>query len=158
MQSDEYKPLDDIRETVEAILDCYVPPADAAKFQNDSHGLLRRMKRARDKRDGFCYISLIREWNDAVMEWRHSGLIAQVLDELTALDLRLIERILTQTYTRTVSPRVSTLRQYQNGTDNVYGELLPKFVSEVFQVTGLGPDHVFVDLGSGWQCSPAGGT
>ncbi|KAL8634317.1 MAG: hypothetical protein Q9228_008089, partial [Teloschistes exilis] len=72
-----------------------------------------------------------------------------VLDGLSSLDLRLIERILTQTYARIVSPRVSTLRQYENGTDNVYGELLPKFVSEIFRITDLRPGHRFVDLGSG---------
>ncbi|KAI4091606.1 MAG: hypothetical protein L6R37_007702 [Teloschistes peruensis] len=148
-QSDEYKPLDDLKEILENILDYCVPPEDAANFKDDSHGLLRRMKRARDKRDGPSYISLVTEWNDAMIRWRESGLIAQVLDGLSVLDLRLIERILTQTYARIVSPRVSTLRQYENGTDNVYGELLPKFVSEIFRITELGPGHCFVDLGSG---------
>ena len=126
-----------------------MPPADVAVFKNDSHGLLRRLKRARDKRDGATYISIIHEWNDAITTSRIDGRIANVLDESSELDLRLIERILTQTYARTVSPRVSTLRQYENGTDNVYGELLPKFVSEIFRVTALGSKHVFVDLGSG---------
>ncbi|KAL8739156.1 MAG: hypothetical protein Q9181_000185 [Wetmoreana brouardii] len=148
-QSDEYKPLDDIKETLEVIADYYLPVQDATYFKDDSNGLLRRLKRARDKRDGNLYISLIHEWNDAIDDRRRTGLIAQTLGKLASLDLRLIERILTQTYARTVSPRVSSLRQYENGTDNVYGELLPKFVSEIFQVTGLGPNHVFVDLGSG---------
>ncbi|KAL8706870.1 MAG: hypothetical protein Q9201_000139 [Fulgogasparrea decipioides] len=149
VQSDEYKPLDDIKETLEVIADYYLPVQDATYFKDDSNGLLRRLKRARDKRDGNLYISLIHEWNDAIDDRRRTGLIAQTLGKLASLDLRLIERILTQTYARTVSPRVSSLRQYENGTDNVYGELLPKFVSEIFRVTGLGPNHVFVDLGSG---------
>lgn len=123
--------------------------SDASIFTDDSHGLLRRLKRARDKKDGLLYSSLIQEWNNAVTRMRQHGVFAEVLDKLTWLDLRLIERILTQTYARTVSPRVSTLRQYENGTDNVYGELLPKFISDIFRVTGLGPNHVFVDLGSG---------
>ena len=118
-------------------------------FKDDSDGLLRRMRRARDKQNGPMYISLIHEWNEAMVEWRKKGLIAKVLDDHFTLDLRLIERVLTQTYARTVSPRVQTLRQYENGTDNVYGELLPKFVSEIFQTTGLRPEHVFIDLGSG---------
>lgn len=127
----------------------YMARPDAASFMDDSHGLLRRLKRARDKKDGSSYLSLIKEWNDAISVMRKQGVFTEVLDKLLWLDLRLIERILTQTYARTVSPRVSTLRQYENGTDNVYGELLPKFVSDIFRVTGLGPDHVFVDLGSG---------
>ncbi|KAL8873856.1 MAG: hypothetical protein Q9174_000736 [Haloplaca sp. 1 TL-2023] len=148
-QSDEFKPLDDIKETIEHILDFYVPGTEAALFKDDGDGLLRRMRRARDKRNGPLYISLIHEWNEAMVEWRKKGLIAKFLDDNFSLDLRLIERVLTQTYARTVSPRVQTLRQYENGTDNVYGELLPKFVSEIFQTTELGPEHVFIDLGSG---------
>lgn len=127
----------------------YMRTSDAVSFMDDSHGLLRRLKRAREKKDGALYVSLIQVWNDAVIRMRKLGVFTEVLDKLDWLDLRLIERILTQTYARTVSPTVSSLRQYENGTDNVYGELLPKFVSEIFRVTGLGPDHVFVDLGSG---------
>ena len=33
--------------------------------------------------------------------------------------------------------------------DNVYGELLPRFVSKIFQETNLTSSQVFVDLGSG---------
>ncbi|KAI4132680.1 MAG: hypothetical protein LQ338_000620 [Usnochroma carphineum] len=149
VQSDDFKPLDDIKETLEVVVNHYMHGSDASIFTDDSHGLLRRLKRARDKKDGLLYSSLIQEWNNAVTRMRQHGVFAEVLDKLTWLDLRLIERILTQTYARTVSPRVSTLRQYENGTDNVYGELLPKFISDIFRVTGLGPNHVFVDLGSG---------
>ena len=148
-QSDDFKPLDDIKETLEVVVNHYMPVTDASAFKDESSGLLRRLKRARDKKDGVLYTSLIQEWNNAMIRLRCDGALSGVLDELGLLDLRLIERILTQTYARTVSPRVSTLRQYENGTDNVYGELLPKFISEIFRTTGLGPKHVFVDLGSG---------
>ncbi|KAL8801373.1 MAG: hypothetical protein Q9182_004487 [Xanthomendoza sp. 2 TL-2023] len=149
LRSDDFKPLDDIKETLEVIVDHYLPSADAAAFRDDSHGLLRRLKRARDKKDGPAYVSLIGDWNAAITKSRLNGSIAGVLDETTRLNLTLIERILTQTYVRTVSPRVSSLRHYENGTDNVYGELLPKFVSEIFRKTQLGPNHIFIDLGSG---------
>ncbi|KAL8944725.1 MAG: hypothetical protein Q9216_000294 [Gyalolechia sp. 2 TL-2023] len=149
VQSDDFKPLDDIKETLEVVVNHYMPATDASTFKDDSHGLLRRLKRAREKKDGALYTALIHEWNDIVIRLRCDGVFSEILDKLGPLDLRLIERILTQTYARTVSPRVSTLRQYENGTDNVYGELLPKFVSDIFRITGLGPEHVFVDLGSG---------
>ncbi|KAL8999337.1 MAG: hypothetical protein Q9169_001763 [Polycauliona sp. 2 TL-2023] len=149
LQKDDFKPLEDITETLEIAMNCYFPPADAAVLKDDSHGLLRRLKRARDKRDGAAFMLVVEEWNNTITQARTDGRIARVLDESTELDLKLVERILTQTYARTVSPRVSTLRQYENGTDNVYGELLPKFVSEIFRVTELGSNHVFVDLGSG---------
>jgi H3 lysine-79-specific histone-lysine N-methyltransferase len=44
---------------------------------------------------------------------------------------------------------VESLRQYENGTDNVYGELLPRFISDIFKQTRLKSNQVFVDLGSG---------
>ena len=134
---------------MEVIIGYYLPLDMAESLNNDSHGLLRRIKRARDKRSGSVYIELIHEWNDTITKLRREGSISGVLDEVKRLDLRVIERILTQTYARTVSPRVSTLRQYENGSDNVYGELLPKFISEILKDTKLKSDHVFVDLGSG---------
>lgn len=119
-------------------------------MKDESRGLIRRLKRASDKRVGTDYVTLIQEWNRTINEQRRNGTIAKVLDELKRLDLRLIERILTQTYSRTVSPSVGLLRQYQNGTDNVYGELLPQFISEILgKDTKLRSDQIFVDLGSG---------
>jgi H3 lysine-79-specific histone-lysine N-methyltransferase len=41
------------------------------------------------------------------------------------------------------------LKKYENGSDNVYGELLPRFISKIFRDTKLKSDQVFVDLGSG---------
>jgi len=44
---------------------------------------------------------------------------------------------------------VNLLKQYENGTDDVYGELLPRFSHQIFLDTNLTSDKVFVDLGSG---------
>lgn len=119
-------------------------------MKDDGHGLLRRLKRARDKRAGEDYVSLISEWNDTVTRIRKNGDISRTIDKTKRLDLKLIERILTQTYSRTVSPRVGLLRQYENGTDNIYGELLPKFVSDILNKDArLRSSDIFVDLGSG---------
>ena len=119
-------------------------------LKDDSNGLLRKLKRAIDRRSGDDYVELIEEWNNTIAKLRKNGAIGKVLDGMTRLDLKLVERILTQTYSRTVSLQVGLLRQYENGTDNVYGELLPNFISTIFQKdTKLKSGHVFVDLGSG---------
>ena len=128
----------------------YLPPFKAALLKDDSHGLLRRLKRATDKRKGSEYISLIEEWNSTLQGLIEDGSIEAVLDDTKCLDLKLIERILTQIYARTVSPNIEKLRHYQNGTDNVYGELLPKFVSNILRRdTKMKSDQIFIDLGSG---------
>ena len=63
--------------------------------------------------------------------------------------MALSERILTQSYARSVALEVDSLRKYKAFSNNVYGELLPRFTSELFKQARLRPDQVFVDLGSG---------
>ena len=148
--NDDFKALEDIREVMETIISNYLPIAEAAKMQNDSTGLIRRLKRATERRAGNEYTDFVQEWNDTLVDLRKNGTIAKTIDEWKGVDLKLLERILTQTYSRTVSPRVHTLRHYQNGTDNVYGELLPKFISLILKKdVKMKSDQIFVDLGSG---------
>ena len=135
---------------METIIANYLPGPDAAMMQNDSTGLIRRLKRAVERRAGSEYIDHVQEWNETLVELREKGSISKTIDEWKNVDLRLLERILTQTYSRTVSPRVHMLRHYQNGTDNVYGELLPKFISLILKKDiRMKSNQVFVDLGSG---------
>ncbi|KAM0800176.1 putative histone methylation protein Dot1 [Usnea florida] len=148
--NDDFKALEDIREVIEIIISNYLPNAEATRMQNDSTGLIRRLKRATERRAGTEYMDFVQEWNDTLIDLRKDGTISKTIDEWKGVDLKLLERILTQTYSRTVSPRVHTLRHYQNGTDNVYGELLPKFISLILkQDVKMKSDQIFVDLGSG---------
>ena len=135
---------------METIIRNYIPETEADTMTNDSTGLIRRIKRAVERRAGLEYNDYIKEWNDILIKLREDGTIAKAIDDWRSVDLRLLERILTQTYSRTVSPRVHMLRHYQNGTDNVYGELLPKFVSRILKKdVKIKSDQIFVDLGSG---------
>ena len=150
IQNDDFKALEDIREVMETIIAIYIPSNESAAILNDSTGLIRRIKRATEKLAGHEYLDFIQEWNETLVKFRNRGTIAKAIDEWNGVDLKLLERILTQTYSRTVSPRVHMLRHYQNGTDNVYGELLPKFISLILKKdTKMKSDQVFVDLGSG---------
>ncbi|KAL6721574.1 Nucleosomal histone H3-Lys79 methylase [Lecanora helva] len=150
VQNDDFKALEDIREVMEIIISNYLPSSEAAMMQNDSTGLIRRLKRAVERLAGNEYIDHVQEWNETLVELRQTGALAKTIDEWRRVELRLLERILTQTYSRTVSPRVHMLRHYQNGTDNVYGELLPKFVSLILtKDIKMKSDQIFVDLGSG---------
>lgn len=60
-----------------------------------------------------------------------------------------VQQILTTAYTRIVGPNSRKLRSYKAFTAEVYGELLPSFISEVLTKVGLQPTHLFYDLGSG---------
>lgn len=149
-KADDFKTLEDIRATMEIIIQNYVPDQEAAALSNESTGLLRRVKRAVEKLAGNEYVDHIQEWNALMVEWRKNETLSEVIDAWKVVDLALLERILTQTYARTVSPQVNDLRHYQNGTDNVYGELLPRFISTILKKdTNMKSDQIFVDLGSG---------
>ncbi|KAI9718416.1 MAG: Nucleosomal histone H3-Lys79 methylase [Candelaria pacifica] len=146
---DEFKPLEDIIQVIEHVARYYLPEADSEALTNDSTGLLRRLRRSITRRNEEDFQDIIAEYNHAIIRLRKIGTIAKSLDGKHSLELALIKRILDQTYSRTVSLRVASLKQYQNGTDNVYGELLPRFISKIFKDTGLKSEHLFIDLGSG---------
>ena len=148
--SDDFKSLEDIREVMETVISYYLTADAAEALTNDSTGLVRRVKRASQRQAGSEYTDFIQEWNDTLNEFIEDGSIERVMSEWKAVDLSLCERILEQTYARTVSLEVNELKKYTNGEDNVYGELLPKLVSMILkQDTKMKADQVFVDLGSG---------
>ena len=135
---------------MEIIIAHYLPQEQAAALMDDSYGLIRRLKRAMNRRSLDEYQTVLSEWNGTLTRLRQEGHISRTLDTRHSLDLTLVERILTQVYSRTVSPHVHLLRQYKNGTDNVYGELLPSLISKMLKEDAhLKSNQVFVDLGSG---------
>lgn len=148
-EHDDFKPLDEIIQVIDLISRNYLPRAELDLFLNDNNGILRRLKRAISHQSEQEFRDVIKEYNDIITRRRVDGTISAKLDAMHRLDLPLVERLLTQTYSRTVSPKVGSLRRYENGTDNVYGELLPRFLSQIFKDTKLKSNQIFVDLGSG---------
>jgi len=59
------------------------------------------------------------------------------------------ETILGQAYDRQVGPQLELLQGYETWSSNVYGELKPRFVSEIIRLVDLRPGMLFLDLGSG---------
>ena len=60
-----------------------------------------------------------------------------------------VERIIDETYQRAVGPHVHRLTRYEAFSSEVYGELMPTFVSDIIRATGLREDMLFLDLGAG---------
>ncbi|KAF2859973.1 DOT1-domain-containing protein [Piedraia hortae CBS 480.64] len=145
---DYYNPLEDMRSTIETIIDYYVPPAKRAELQDVNNGIERRLRRAFRTKDLSAWKSAVADFNAAMSELIASGAMAAHVASQSS-DLKWIQKILDQTFSRTVSPNVAKLRAYKSGSDNVYGELLPRFSTEIFRRTGLSQNDVFIDLGSG---------
>lgn len=72
-----------------------------------------------------------------------------LLNKMTELSRFAVQQLLLRAYIRIVSPDSRKLRYYKAFTAEVYGELLPSFVSEVLSKVGLKPEDKFYDLGSG---------
>lgn len=149
LASDGYKAMDDIRETVKFICKKYLTEEEVTKYTSPDTGFERRLTRAEHTGSLADYLQTIEDFNTLIRARRADGSISRVLNSRRQIELDWTERILDQIFARTVSPHVERLREYKNGTDNVYGELLYPLVSEIFRETGLREDQVFVDLGSG---------
>ena len=145
-----FQAVSDITEVMHQVAENYLPEKVRDDFVNESTGFPQRFQRAINKGAVGVIKQVIEEYNRALIGFRDDGSIADDLDKKHSLQPTLIERILNQTYSRTVSPNLKVLSKYQAGTDNVYGELLPKFVSGILRKDlCMKSTDVFVDLGSG---------
>lgn len=143
-----FNPLDDIYFTIEEILQHYLPSDLGAELSSEADGIVRLLKRAVTKNSPEDFKSTIAKFNKTIRENMENGTIASVLDNMHAIPLSLVKRILAQVYQRTVSPHAHLLRRVKD-KKTTYGELLPNFVHNIFQQTGLNSQSVFIDLGSG---------
>lgn len=148
-ERDAYDPSYDVRETIRIILQYYLPKADSEPFLDESTGVLRKLRRGLEDKNLLKYRAAVDDFNTHIRSTLNAGTIATKIDELPRLPLPLIDRILTQVYSRTVSPRINELRAYAAGSDNVYGELQYPFCSQIFRDTKLKSTQTFLDLGSG---------
>jgi len=150
-------PVQEIFEIAKIVTDVYLTAEQATPFIDQNLGFIRQLERAKNMlcRDSLNE-QLLNKFKDAVDGYNKAiskliveGILAENLDAMHHLPFEMIRCILRQVYDRAVSPKVDLLKQYENGTDNVYGELLPPFISKILGETHLKSDQVFVDLGSG---------
>jgi H3 lysine-79-specific histone-lysine N-methyltransferase len=148
---EDYKPMEDIAETIKLICESYVPEEIKREITDEDgkSSFYRGLNRAWTCTSTEDFEDTVRDFNNFLKPLVSDGTIRRELTRKTHMPLPWVKRILDQTYARTVSPRVDTLKAYKNGSDNVYGELLPDFVSEILHKTRLNHEQVFVDLGSG---------
>ncbi|KAL2135466.1 hypothetical protein VTI74DRAFT_8452 [Chaetomium olivicolor] len=139
----------DIMKIVEFVASIYLTDDQAKPFLDQNNGLYRRLEKGKNTKDGQGFKAALRDYNDQLMALQQKGAIAKNIDAMGGVPRELAEFIMTQVYDRTVAQHVELLRKYDNGTDNVYGELNHIFVSDIFDRTKLTSGMVFVDLGSG---------
>ncbi len=151
-QSDEeaFNAISDITEVMSHVVKYYLPESEQEQLDNENTGFPQRLRRAVKKQDIAEVRKTIQEWNNAIVRFRDDGTISKLMDNLRIVDTELVSRILNQAHARTVSPSNKVLHQYEAWSNNVYGELLPRFVSRILtRDVQMTSDQVFVDMGSG---------
>lgn len=111
--------------------------------------IVRRFRKGRRNKDLELFKDSINEFNELVKDAAENKEFEQVLNKMHRFDFTFVQNMLNMVYSRVVSPESQELRHYTPFSNNVYGELLPKFASRIFAETGLTSNGVFVDLGSG---------
>ncbi|KAK4186843.1 putative histone-lysine N-methyltransferase, H3 lysine-79 specific [Podospora australis] len=139
----------DIMSVVQHVASIYLTEAESEEFLDQNSGIYRRLEKSKNTNDGAGFKVALLEYNQKLLDLQRKGAIAKNLATMRGVPHELVAFILTQIYDRIVAPKVELLAKYENGSDNVYGELLPPFVANIFERTKLTSDMVFVDLGSG---------
>lgn len=154
----DFRPLSEIVDNMRIVKDHYLDPVSADKVEPSElggGGMVMKLERAaKDRQRAGAqqrFIDVVDDYNALLSSKRQDGTIAAKLDRMTSpLPLALVQHLVKdQIYARTVSPHIDSVRAYEGFSDNVYGELLPKFLSRIFQETHLKSNQIFVDLGSG---------
>ncbi|GAA6043304.1 hypothetical protein JCM8097_001174 [Rhodosporidiobolus ruineniae] len=114
-----------------------------------SESLIRLLEKARSKRDGPSFLSHLSHFNSTLRYLKRHGILRDNVGAMKGVREKVWQKVFYQCYDRAVGPEMEELRRYEAFSDNVYGELLPGFMNEIFEKTHLGPGKVFVDLGSG---------
>ncbi|KAK0674311.1 putative histone-lysine N-methyltransferase, H3 lysine-79 specific [Cercophora samala] len=146
---DKIEGAQDILNVVRHVASIYLSEEEARPFLDQNSGIYRRLERCKNLNDGKGFKAALKEYSESLFALQRKGVIAKNLESMRGVPQELVSFILDQVYDRTVAPKVDLLAKYENGTDNVYGELLHPFISDIFERTRLTSDMVFVDLGSG---------
>ncbi|WAR63679.1 hypothetical protein PtB15_17B280 [Puccinia triticina] len=111
--------------------------------------LLKELQRAVRRKNGPLFLGLVGWYNRVIKHLIDGGMIGRQIAGFVGMPQGVWETILGQTYDRQVGPQLELLQGYETWSSNVYGELKPRFVSEIIRLVGLRPGMVFLDLGSG---------
>lgn len=133
----------------------------ASPFSQPSIDYLRLLQRAIRKEDGPLFIKVITAINTLLALLKYPPLpidpfqpvstnkILGMVRTWPRIPSPVVQRIVEEAYQRAVGPNVDMLRRYEAFSSEVYGELMPTFVTDVFRATGLTENSLFLDLGSG---------
>jgi H3 lysine-79-specific histone-lysine N-methyltransferase len=110
---------------------------------------LKELAKTIRRKNGPEFLGLVGWYNRVIKYLVEGGEIGRQIGSFVGMPQGVWETILGQAYDRQVGPQLELLQGYETWSSNVYGELKPRFVSEIIRLVGLRPGMVFLDLGSG---------
>lgn len=93
--------------------------------------LTRELEKARSKRDGPSFLASLARYNAVLARLRADGTIARNVAAMRGVREKVWTKVFHQCYDRAVGPEIEKLKEYEAFSDNVYGELLPRFMNEM---------------------------
>ncbi|KAK4686871.1 [histone H3]-lysine79 N-trimethyltransferase, partial [Tremellales sp. Uapishka_1] len=134
------------------------PPLDSSIQVAMEDPIVRSLHKALNRRDGPGFVKAVTRFNSALeMLQRENKLKGEKKMSLKEWS-ELVDTVNDQTYGRIVGPQSNAL-EHPVITEEIarsivekesaYGELRHNFMSKIMELTQLGPESVFVDLGSG---------
>ena len=89
------------------------------------------LEKAKAKKDGPGFIAAVERYNEGIRSLRSEGKLIENIKAMKGVQERLWQKVVSQVYERAVGPEIEKLREYEAFSDNVYGELLPKFMTDM---------------------------
>lgn len=141
-----YNPMLEIGKLIEYSFLVYLPsryePLRKEKILDD-------LLEAYDRCDQDRFIKVVNDYNDFIKDIPRKLIIENLKNFNYLTPQFFLYDFLHIVYSRVVYLNHRKLKKYKAFSSQTYGELLPSFLTSVYQQCNLSRDHIFMDLGSG---------
>jgi H3 lysine-79-specific histone-lysine N-methyltransferase len=148
----QFNPFDEIGKLMELMAILFFPEEDKIKVMNleeSENCIVGRYIKAFETNDIDNLLNSIGEFNDLIDILRNNGKILEYTRKRNTFPRHAIYELLNQCYSRCVLPESRKLSNYKAFSNEVYGELMPSFLTTVYKKCDLNHKSCFIDLGSG---------
>lgn len=148
----QFNPFDEIGKLMELTSILFLPNEAKIKVMNlddPNDCIVGKYIKAFEENDLDNLMKCISEYNELIDNLRNNGSILKYVQNKNKFSRVAIYELLNQCYSRRVLPDSKKLSNYKAFSNEVYGELMPSFLSTVYKQCELDYKSCFIDLGSG---------
>lgn len=148
----QFNPFDEIGKSMELMTLMFFPDEYKSKVMNleePENCIIGKYIDAFENNDVENLLKCIGEFNLLIDTLRNDGKILEYVRNRKTFPKSAIFELLNQCYSRRVLPESKKLSNYKAFSNEVYGELMPQFLSTIYSQCNLNSKSCFIDLGSG---------